>query len=144
MDFGVDMTRTPVPASEPTDTVNVNFRMSEQERRDLKLWCVEQDMTMTDALVSGAAVLRKLVDQFGPGSPEAILDAIGAVEIFLIDRQGVIRVERLEGDSWVVREGMNFLVNRDGHLEHADGADVERTAFRLPEALRIARARVDE
>lgn len=135
------MMRPSVPGSEPADTVNVNFRMSERDRRDLKLWCVEHDMTMTEALVSGAAVLRALVDRFGPDSAETILDTIGAVDTFLIDRQGVIRVERLEGDLWVVREGMHSLVNRDGELEHSDGADVERTAYRLTEALRIAHAR---
>ena len=137
------MTRPPVPGSEPADTVNVNFRMSERDRRDLKLWCVEHDMTMTEALVSGAAVLRKLVDRFGSDSAEAILETIGAVDTFLIDRQRVIRVERLEGDLWVVREGMRSLVNWDGELEHADASDVARTRFGLPEALRVARARAE-
>lgn len=135
------MTRPSVPASEPSDTVNVNFRMSERDRRVLKLWCVEHDMTMTEALVSGAAVLRKLVDRFGPDSAETILDAIGTMDTFLIDQREIIRVERLEGELWIVREGMHALVNRDGELEHADGADVERTAFGLAEALRVARER---
>ena len=139
--IGVDLPRSSVPASEPADTVNVNFRMSERDRRELKLWCVGHDMTMTEALLSGVAVLRKLVDRFGPDSAENILETIGAVDTFLIDRQGVIRVERLEGDLWVIREGMHSLVNRDGELEHADGADVARTAFGLAEALRLARAR---
>ena len=137
------MTRPPVPGSDPADTVNVNFRMSERDRRDLKLWCVEHDMTMTEALVSGAAVLRKLVDRFGSDSAETILETIGAVDAFLIDRQRVIQVERLEGDLWVIREGMHSLVNRDGELEHADGADIERTAFGLSEALQVARARAE-
>lgn len=135
------MPRPPVPTSEPVDTVNVNFRMSERDRRDLKLWCVEHDMTMTEALVSGAAVLRALVDRFGPHPAEILLEKIGAADAFLIDRERDIRVERLEEDLWVVREGPHAAVNLDVRLEHADGADVERTAFRLPGALRIARAR---
>jgi len=34
------MTRPLEPNSDP-DTVNVNFRMSERDRRDLKIWCVD-------------------------------------------------------------------------------------------------------
>lgn len=134
------MPRPPVPTSELVDTVNVNFRMSERERRDLKLWCVEHDMTMTEALVSGAAVLRALVDRFRPDPADILLATIESADSYLIDPKRDIRVERLEEELWVVREGPHAAVNLDVRLEHADAADVERTAFRLPGALRIARA----
>jgi len=139
------MTRPLEPTSD-TDTVNVNFRMSERDRRDLKIWCVENNLTMTDALVAGVALLRGVRDRFGPEPATTLLETIGAADAYLIDREREIRVERRGPDAWAVRE-MASVVNRDGEREHEpmpssrDEAFIARTRFTLAEALKVARAR---
>ena len=144
------MTRPHEPTSD-IDTVNVNFRMSERDRRDLKIWCVENDLTMTDALVAGVSLLRDLRALLGPEPVETLLEAIRSASVFLIDQDSDLRVERRGANAWAVREGAS-VVNRDGGREHEpmpssrDEAFIARTRFPLAEALRIARARagVDE
>ena len=139
-------------ALEPTsDTVNVNFRMSERDRRDLKILCVEKNLTMTDALVAGVALLRGVRDRFGPEPATTLLETIDAADGFLIDKERELRVERRGQGAWAVRE-MASVVNRDGEREHEpmpssrDEAFIARTRFGLAEALRVARERagIDE
>ena len=144
------MTRPQEPTSDP-DTVNVNFRMSERDRRDLKIWCVENDLTMTDALVAGVSLLRDLRALLGPESAEGLLEAIRSASVFLVDQDSDLRVERRGAAAWAVCEGAS-VVNRDGGRElepmpsSRDDDFIARTRFPLAEALRIARARagVDE
>jgi mannose-6-phosphate isomerase-like protein (cupin superfamily) len=128
------------------DTVNVNFRISERDRRGLKLWCVENDMTMTDALVAGTALLRALHKQFGPRSAKTIINLVESASVFLVDRDQDLRVERHDEETWMVHEGTS-VVNRDGEREHLlkkcsqDEAFLRRTRFELADALRVAWAR---
>lgn len=128
------------------ETVNLNFRMSERDRRDLKLWCVENDLTMTEALV-GVALLRALRDQFVPARIGTLLDLIGSASVFLVDQARDLRVERRSADSWVVYDGAS-VVNRSGGREHVpmafprDEAFVAQTCVSLSEALTIARSHV--
>lgn len=139
------MTRPHEPTSDP-DTVNVNFRMSERDRRDLKIWCVENDLTMTDALVAGVSLLRDLRALLGPESAEGLLEAIRSASVFLVDQDSDLRVERRGAAAWAVCEGAS-VVNRDGGRElepmpsSRDDDLIARTRFPLAEALRIARAR---
>lgn len=139
------MTRPLEPTSD-TDTVNVNFRMSERDRRDLKIWCVENNLTMTDALVAGVTLLRGVRDRFGPEPAGVLLDTIDAADGFLIDKERELRVERRGPEAWAVREGAS-VINRDGECEHEpmpssrDEAFIARTRFGLAEALRVARTR---
>lgn len=139
------MTRPLEPNSDP-DTVNVNFRMSERDRRDLKIWCVENDLTMTDALVAGVALLRKTRDLIGPEPVEELIEVIRSASVFLVDKDSDLRVERRGLEAWEVCEGVS-VVNRDGERENQpmpssrDDAFIARTRFGLAEALRVARER---
>lgn len=139
------MTRPHEPTSD-LDTVNVNFRMSERDRRDLKIWCVENDLTMTDALVAGVSLLRDLRALLGPESAEGLLEAIRSASVFLVDQDSDLRVERRGAAAWAVCEGAS-VVNRDGGWEHdpvqssRDEAFISRTRFSLAEALKIAHER---
>jgi hypothetical protein len=139
------MTRPLEPTS---DTVNVNFRMSERDRRDLKIWCVENNLTMTDALVAGVVLLRGVRDRFGPEPSETLLEMIDAADGFLINKERDLRVERRGPEAWAVREGAS-VVNRNGGREQElmpssrDDAFIARTRFGLAEALRVARERME-
>lgn len=142
------MTRPHEPTSDP-DTVNVNFRMSERDRRNLKIWCVENDLTMTDALVAGVALLREVRDLIGPEPVDTLVEVIRSASVFLVDQDRELRVERRGPDAWAVRE-MASVVNRDGGREpeptpsSRDEDFIARTRFPLAAALRIARAGVNE
>lgn len=133
--------------TDPLDqVVNVNFRMTERDRRAFKAWCAAQGLTLTDGFHEGVTLLRGVRDRFGPEPAETLLDVICAADGFLIDKGRELRVERRGGDAWAVREGAS-VVNRDGEREHEplpssrDEAFIARTRFGLAEALRVARAR---
>jgi hypothetical protein len=131
--------------TDPLDqAVNVNFRMTERDRRAFKAWCAEQGLTLTEGFHEGVALLRGVRDQFGPEPSGTLLELIGAADGFLIDEEREIRVEQRGGDAWTVCE-RGTVVNRDGEREPTslsrDEAFVARTRFGLQEALRVARAR---
>lgn len=133
--------------TDPLDqVVNVNFRMTERDRRAFKAWCAEQGLTLTDGFHEGIALLRGVRDRLGSEPVETLLEAIGSADGFLIDKEREIRVERRGPDAWAVRE-MASVVNRDGEREpeptpsSRDEDFIARTRFPLAEALRIARAR---
>ena len=138
------MTRTTDPLDQ---LVIVNFKMTERDRRAFKIWCVENDMTMTDALLTGISLLREMRERIGKEPEDVLLEVIDAVDGFLIDKEREIRVERRGSEAWAVCEGAS-VVNRVGGREHEpmpssrDEAFITRTRFPLAEALRIARARV--
>jgi hypothetical protein len=138
--------------TDPLDQlVNVNFKMTERDRRAFKVWCTQNGLTLTEGFHSGIALLRELRARLGPEPADVLLGLIEAADGFLIDKEREIRVERRGPDAWAVREGAS-VVNRDGGREHEpmpssrDEAFIARTRFPLAEALRIARARagVDE
>lgn len=137
------MTQTTDPLDQP---VNVNFKMTERDRRAFKIWCTQNGLTLTDGFHSGIALLRELRARLGPEPADVLLGLIEAADGFLIDKEREIRVERRGPDAWVVREGAS-VVNRDGGHEHEpmpssrDEAFIARTRFPLTEALKIARAR---
>lgn len=141
------MTR-PIEATSDPDTVNVNFRMPERERRDLKIWCVENDLTMTDALVAGVALLRETRALIGPEPVAGLLEVIRSASVFPVDQDSDLRVER-RSIAWAVCEGA-YVVNRDGEREPEpipsgrDEAFIARTRFTLAEALSVARARLGD
>lgn len=133
--------------TDPLDqTVNVNFRMTERDRRAFKSWCAENGLTLTDGFHEGVALLRGVRALLGQETATNLLEMIGAADSFLIDRDREIRVERRGPDAWAVRE-MASVVNRDGKREHEpmsssrDEAFIARTRFGLAEALRVARER---
>lgn len=133
--------------TDPLDqVVNVNFRMTERDRRAFKAWCAEQGLTLTEGFHEGVALLRGVRDRFGPEPVDALLEVIDAADGFLIDREREIRVERRGPDVWAVLE-MASVVNRDGEREHEpmpssrDEEFIARTRFPLAEALRVARSR---
>ena len=133
--------------TDPLDqVVNVNFRMTERDRRAFKAWCAEQGLTLTEGLHEGVSVLRGARDRFGPEPSGALLELIEAAESYLVDAKRDIRVERRGPDVWAVLE-MASVVNRDGEREHEpmpssrDEEFIARTRFGLSEALRVARAR---
>ena len=133
--------------TDPLDqTVNVNFRMTERDRRAFKSWCAEQGLTLTEGFHEGVTLLRGVRDRFGPEPAGVLLDTIDAADGFLIDKERELRVERRGPDTWAVRE-IASVVNRDGEREHEpmpssrDEAFIARTRFGLAEALRVARER---
>lgn len=133
--------------TDPLDQlVNVNFKMTERDRRAFKVWCTQNGLTLTEGFHSGIALLRELRARLGPEPADVLLELIGAADGFLIDKEREIRVERRGPDAWAVREGAS-VVNRDGGREHEpmpssrDEAFIARTRFPLAEALKIARAR---
>ncbi len=135
--------------TDPLDqTVNVNFRMTERDRRAFKSWCAEQGLTLTEGFHEGVTLLRGVRDRFGPEPAGVLLDTIDAADGFLIDKERELRVERRGPDTWAVRE-MASVVNRDGEREHEpmpssrDEAFIARTRFGLAEALRVARERAE-
>jgi hypothetical protein len=104
--------------TDPLDqVVNVNFRMTERDRRAFKAWCAEQGLTLTEGFHEGVALLRGVRDRFGSEPSGTLLELIGAADGFLIDEEREIRVERRGPDAWAVRE-MASVVNRDGEREH--------------------------
>jgi hypothetical protein len=131
--------------------VNVNFRMTERDRRTFKAWCAENGLTLTEGFHEGISLLRDVRALLGPEPTSTLLNTIGAADSFLINREQEIWVARREADAWAVCEGAS-VVNRSGGREHEpmpssrDEAFIARTRFPLAEALRIARARagVDE
>lgn len=137
------MTQTTGPLDQ---LVNVNFKMTERDRRAFKIWCVENDLTMTDALVGGVSLLREMREMMGPETMETLLGTIRSASVYLIDQNSDLRVERRGANAWVVCEGVS-VVNRDGGREpeptpsSRDEDFIARTRFSLTEALRIARAR---
>lgn len=138
------MATTTDPLDRP---VNVNFKMTERDRRAFKVWCTQNGLTLTEGFHSGIALLRELRARLGPEPADVLLGLIEAADGFLIDKEREIRVERRGPDAWAVREGAS-VVNRDGGREpepmpfSRDEAFIARTRFPLAEALRIARALV--
>lgn len=133
--------------TDPLDqVVNVNFRMTERDRRAFKAWCAEQGLTLTEGFHEGVALLRGVRDRFGPETSGTLLELIGAAETYLVDAEREIRVEHRGAGAWAVCE-RGTVVNRDGEREHEpmpssrDEAFIARTRFGLAEALRVARAR---
>ena len=127
--------------------VNVNFRMTERDRRAFKAWCAEQGLTLTEGFHEGVALLRGVRDRFGPEPVEVLIGALRSVSAFLIDPDSDLRVERRGANTWAVCEGAS-VVNRAGGREYEpmpssrDEDSIARTRFSLAEALGIARARV--
>jgi len=142
------MPETIDPLDQP---VNVNFKMTERDRRAFKVWCTQNGLTLTDGFLSGIALLRGMRDLVGPEPVETLLGTLRSASVFLIDQDSDLRVERRGAEAWAVCEGAS-IVNRDGGREpepmpsSRDEAFIARTRFPLAEALRIARARagVDE
>lgn len=136
--------------TDPLDqVVNVNFRMTERDRRAFKAWCAEQGLTLTEGFHEGVALLRGVRDRFGPEPVDGLLEVIDAADGFLINGEREIRVERRGPEEWAVCEGARSVVNRDGEREHEpmpssrDEEFIARTRFGLSEALRVARARAE-
>lgn len=133
------------PLDEP---VNVNFRMTERDRRAFKAWCAEHGLTLTDGFREGTRLLRAVSGLFGPDSADALIGTIEAADRFMIDAERDIRVEHRGGDAWAVCE-RGAVVSQDGEREHEplpssrDEAFIARTRFGLAEALRVARERAD-
>jgi hypothetical protein len=133
--------------TDPLDQmVNVNFRMTERDRRAFKSWCAEQGLSLTEGFHEGVTLLRGTRDRFGPEPARVLLETIDVADGFLIDKERELRVERRGPEAWAVREGAS-VVNRDGEREHEpmpssrDEAFIARTRFGLAEALRVARER---
>lgn len=128
--------------------VNINFRMTERDRRAFKAWCAEHGLTLTEGFHEGVALLRGVRDRFGPEPSGSLLELIGAAESFLVDAERDIRVERRGPEAWAVRE-MASVVNRDGEREREpmpssrDEDFIARTRYTLAEALRVARMRAE-
>ncbi len=134
--------------TDPLDRlVNVNFKMTERERRAFKIWCTENGITLTDGFHSGITLFRATRELLGQDPVETLLEVIGSATSFLIDKDRDLRVERRGANAWTVCEGAS-VVNRDGGREpepmpsSRDEAFIARTWFPLAEALKIARARV--
>ena len=135
-------------ATDPLDLpVNVNFKMTERDRRAFKIWCTENGLTLTEGFHSGIALLRDVRALIGPEPVETLLEVIGSAASFLIDKERDLRVERRGANAWAVCEGAS-VVNRAGGREHEPMPSsreedfIARTRFPLAEALRVARARV--
>lgn len=47
------------------DMVNLNFRVTERERRAFKAWCATNGMTQTDGFRAGFEALKAAVDDNG-------------------------------------------------------------------------------
>jgi hypothetical protein len=138
-----------IPSTDPLgQQVNVNFRMTERERRAFKAWCAENGLSLTEGFREGAALLRGARDLLGSERADAILQLVGSATAFLIDPDRDLSVERRGADAWAVRQG-GSVVNRDGEREpepmpsSRDEAFIARTRFTLPEALRVARGRAE-
>lgn len=138
--------------TDPLDQlVNVNFKMTERDRRAFKIWCTENGLTLTDGFHSGVALLRAARELLGQEPVETLLEVIRSASVFLVDQDSDLRVERRGAAAWAVCEG-GSVVNRDGGRElepmpsSRDDDFIARTRFPLAEALKIARARagVDE
>lgn len=50
------------------DMVNLNFRVTERERRAFKAWCAANGMTQTDGFRAGFEALKATVDDKGGAS----------------------------------------------------------------------------
>jgi len=136
--------------TDPLDRlVNVNFKMTERERRAFKIWCTENGLTLTEGFHSGIALLRDMRDLIGPEPVETLLGTLRSASVFLIDQDSDLRVERRGAEAWAVCEGPS-VVNRAGGREpepmpsSRDEAFIARTRFPLAEALRVARARLGD
>lgn len=138
------MTQTTDPLDQ---LVNVNFKMTERERRGFKIWCTENGLTLTEGFHSGIALMREMRALIGPEPVETLLGTLRSASVFLIDQDHDLRVEQREANAWVVCEA-GSVVNRAGGREYEpmpssrDEAFIARTRFPLAEALRVARARV--
>jgi hypothetical protein len=135
------------PSTDPLDqTVNVNFRMTERERRAFKAWCAENGLSLTQGFHEGVALLRGARDLLGSERAGTLLQLVGSATSFLIDPDRDLSVERRGADAWAVCQG-GSVVNRDGEPEpmpsSRDEAFIARTRFTLPEALRVARGRAE-
>ena len=121
--------------------INVNFRMTEADRRAFKAWCAAEGLTLTEGFHEGVALLKGVRAVLGAADAESLLETIASASVYVVDAERDLRVERRDGETWVVCEGAHWVVNRDGDLEHADEAYVDRTRFGLQEAFEVARAR---
>lgn len=131
--------------TDPADqVVNMNFRMTEGDRRAFKAWCAGEGLTLTEGFHEGVALLKGVRAILGAAEAESLVETIACASVYVIDAERDLRVERRDGDAWVVCEGKHRVVTRDGDLEHADEAYVDRTRFGLQEALRIARRRAED
>lgn len=135
--------------TDPLDQlVNVNFKMTERDRRAFKIWCTQNGLTLTDGFHSGVALLRAVREMIGPEPVETLLEVIGSATSFMVDKDRDLRVERRGDTAWAVCEGAS-VVNRDGGREPVpisssrDDDFIARTRFPLAEALRVARARAE-
>ena len=127
--------------------INVNFRMTEADRRAFKAWCAAEGLTLTEGFHEGVALLKGVRAVLGAADAESLLETIASASVYVVDAERDLRVERRGVDEWAVCEGARSVVNRDGEREHEpmpsarDEDFLARARFPLPEALRIARAR---
>ncbi|WP_431299406.1 hypothetical protein [Tabrizicola sp. BL-A-41-H6] len=126
--------------------VNVNFKMTERNRRAFKVWCTENGLTLTEGFHSGVTLLRATRDLMGQEPVETLLELMQSAWSFVIDKELDLRVERREDGTWTVCEGAS-LVTRDGRRvpkpmpQMRDEVFIARTRLSLAEAIRVARAR---
>ena len=130
--------------------VNMNFRMTEADRRAFKAWCAAEGLTLTEGFHEGVALLKGARAALGAADAKSILETITCASVYMIDDERGLRVERRGAETWAVCEGARSVVNRDGAREQEplpssrDDDFLARTRFGLPEALRIARRRAEQ
>lgn len=69
------------------EMINLNFRVSERERRAFKSWCAENGMTLTEGFREGVTVLRGLRVLFGTLRAEELLMMVNQIKSMKIDRE---------------------------------------------------------
>lgn len=132
--------------ADPLDkSINLNFRITEGERRRFKAWCATNGTTQADAFRDGFSLLRVVRDLFGELNARQREKVLQGIQSISIDVDLGLTIERRAEGLWVVSMGRSVVtrhLSREYEPMPTSRSEefIARTRFPMNEALDIARA----
>lgn len=123
--------------------INLNFRITEGERRAFKEWCARGGMTQSAAFRDGFALLKLVTEKFGNLEPDLLEKTLQGIRSISIDAEMDLTVERRGTDAWAVCMGRSVVtrdLTRDFEPMPSERTEefISATRFSFAEAMRIA------
>lgn len=123
--------------------INLNFRITEGERRAFKEWCARGGMTQTAAFRDSFALLKLVADQFGALEAPVMTQVLRGIRSIVIDKELDLTVEKRGFDAWsACLSGSVLTRDLERQYEAMPSSRTKEfiaaTRFSFAEAMRIA------
>lgn len=125
--------------------INLNFRITEGERRAFKEWCARGGTTQSAAFRDSFTLLKLITGELGVQEPEVLKQALRGIQSISIDAALDLTVERRGADTWAVCVGRSVVMRDLTRVAEPMSSSrteefISATRFSLAEAMRIASA----